>query len=90
MAVSKPNDNNSQILILFDACREFDYKNTVVARVIHNYALIEKAKNITPGENQKPLKRITIENCGQLKGRTEKLPRSKCDSLYIYDEETKE
>lgn len=88
MAVTKPHDNNSQILILFAPCREFDHKNTVVARIIHNYALIEKAKDITPGENEKPLKRITIEDCGQLKG-DQKIRRANCDSLHIYDEEEK-
>ena len=46
--------------------KELDMHNTVVARVIHNYELIDQAKNIEAGEKNKPLKRITIVDCGEL------------------------
>lgn len=57
----------------------------MVARVIHNYALIEKAKDIQAGENGKPLTRITIEDSGELKDDA-KMAYEACDSMYIYEE----
>ena len=59
--------------------------NTVVARIIHGYDLIDQAKDIAPGENNKPLKRITIEDCGELKA-DDKMIKYDCDSLNIYRE----
>ena len=68
MANSGPNTNGSQFFICFGPTPHLNEKHTIFGRVIHNYALIEKIENNPSGAQDKPLKQVTVVDCGELKG----------------------
>jgi len=67
MANAGPNTNSSQFFILFAPQPSLDGKHTVFGRVIHNYGIIEKIEKNETGSQDKPLKQVTIVDCGEIK-----------------------
>ena len=66
MANSGPNTNGSQFFICFKATPHLNGKHTLFGRVINNYDIIEKIEANPTGAQDKPLRQVTIANCGEL------------------------
>lgn len=66
MANSGPNTNGSQFFICFAATPHLNGKHTIFGRVIHNYSMIEKIEANPTGAQDKPLRQVTIVDCGEL------------------------
>jgi len=83
MANSGPNTNGSQFFICFGPTSHLDGKHTLYGRVISNYDFIEKIENNPSGAQDKPLKQVTVADCGELTG-DDKLSADKADFLSSY------
>lgn len=68
MANAGPNTNGSQFFICFAATPHLDRKHTVFGRVIHGYSICEQVESLETITNDKPVRDITIKECGELKG----------------------
>ena len=68
MANSGPNTNGSQFFICFGAAPHLDRKHTVFGRVIHGWDICAKVEQLETGENDRPIRDVTIVACGELKG----------------------
>ena len=66
MANSGPDTNSSQFFICFKDTPHLNDKHTCFGRVIHNYSLIEKIEENPTGAQDKPLRPVTIVDCGEL------------------------
>ena len=84
MANAGPNTNGSQFFICFTATPHLDKKHTIYGRVIHNYSFIEAIEANETGAQDKPLKPVTVVDCGELLG-DEKMAAEDCDFLNHYN-----
>jgi cyclophilin family peptidyl-prolyl cis-trans isomerase len=84
MANAGPNTNGSQFFICFTQTPHLDEKHTIFGRIIHNYSLIEVIENNESGAQDKPLKNVTVVDCGELKG-DDKLTADKADFLESFN-----
>ncbi|KAJ8944397.1 hypothetical protein NQ318_023170 [Aromia moschata] len=66
MANTGPNTNHSQFYITTVPCPHLDDINVIVGRVVKGLNILVEMADI-PRENDKPLEKIWIENCGQYK-----------------------
>lgn len=85
MANSGPNTNGSQFFICFTTTPHLDEKHTIFGRIIHNYNIVEIVESNPSGSQDKPLKTVTIADCGELKG-DDKLTADKANFLDNYAE----
>lgn len=83
MANAGPNTNGSQFFICYGATPHLDKKHTIYGRVIHNYAMCEKAENNACAPGDKPIKPVAIADCGELTG-DHKMKEEACDFLSHY------
>ena len=83
MANSGPNTNGSQFFITFKEMNNLNEKHTVFGRVISGWDIFEKVQDLKTGPKDVPLKPVTIQECGELKG-SEKLSKEKADFLQNY------
>lgn len=84
MANAGPDTNGSQFFICFTATPHLDEKHTIFGRVISNYRVVEMMENNESGQNDKPVKAVTIADCGELTG-DDKLSADKADFLHNFD-----
>jgi len=80
MANAGPNTNGSQFFICFGATPHLNNKHTIFGRVIHNYAFVEKVENNKTAPGDKPIKEITVVDCGELKD-ADKMAEEACDFI---------
>ncbi|CAI2366731.1 unnamed protein product [Moneuplotes crassus] len=66
MANSGPNTNGSQFFITFKKTSWLDGKHTVFGRVIQGFEHVKEIEKIETGENDYPLTKVFIKDCGQL------------------------
>ena len=83
MANAGANTNGSQFFICFKSTPHLNQKHTIFGRVIHNYAFVEQIEANESGAQDKPLKAVTIVDCGELKG-DEKLTAASADFISSY------
>jgi len=83
MANSGPDTNGSQFFICFGPTPHLNEKHTIFGRVIKNYGLIEKIEENPSGAQDKPLKQVTIVDCGELLG-DDKIKADDADFLPSY------
>jgi len=83
MANAGPNTNGSQFFICFGATPHLNNKHTIYGRVIHNYSFIEKVENNKTAPGDKPIKDVTIVDCGELLN-DDKMQEDACDFLSHY------
>lgn len=67
MANSGPNTNGSQFFITFAPTNWLDNKHVVFGKVEDGYPICKKIENLPKGANDKPLKKVTIVDCGEVK-----------------------
>ena len=60
------NKNNSKFLITLKHIPWFDGKHVVFGQVIKGMEIIKQIEDIETDNDDKPLKRITIINCGEI------------------------
>jgi len=84
MANAGPDTNGSQFFICFGPTPHLNGKHTIYGRVIHNYGMIEKVEANETGAQDKPLRNVTIVDCGELTGE-DKMAEDACDFLAHYD-----
>lgn len=84
MANAGKDTNGSQFFICFGATPHLNKKHTIFGRVIHNYSMIEKVEQNKTGASDKPIKPVTIVDCGELKD-AEKMAAEDCDFLASYN-----
>lgn len=84
MANAGPDTNGSQFFICYGATPHLNEKHTVYGRVIHNYALCEKAEAIKTGAQDVPSVPVQIVDCGELTG-DDKMKADECDFLSSYE-----
>lgn len=84
MANAGPDTNGSQFFICFTQTPHLDEKHTIFGRVIHNYELVEVIESNPTGAQDKPLKNVTIVDCGELTGE-DKLTAEKANFLHNFD-----
>ena len=91
MANSGPDTNGSQFFICFGPTPHLNEKHTIFGRIISGYDIVEKIEATPTAEQDKPIKQVTIVNCGELPN-NDKLDIGTADFLlsYIEDEETEE
>lgn len=89
MANSGVNTNGSQFFICFGATPHLNEKHTIFGRVIDNYNYVETMENNPSGSQDKPLKQVTIVECGELKD-GDKLQADACNFLKHYTGEDAE
>ena len=68
MANSGPDTNGSQFFICFKDTPHLNKKHTIFGRVIHNYEHVDAVMKNPSGAQDKPLKQVTIVDCGELTG----------------------
>jgi len=68
MANSGPNTNGSQFFICFGPTPHLDLKHTIFGRIIKGYDFIDKVEANPSDGGDKPLKGVTVVDCGELKG----------------------
>ena len=85
MANAGPNTNGSQFFICFGVTPHLNEKHTIFGRVISNYSILEKVEANPTGAQDKPLKQVTIIDCGELIG-DQKLTAENADFLPSYTE----
>lgn len=83
MANAGANTNGSQFFLCFGATPHLNNKHTIFGRVIHNYDMVEAVEANPTGAQDKPLKPVTIVDCGELKGE-DLLSAEQCDFLASY------
>jgi cyclophilin family peptidyl-prolyl cis-trans isomerase len=83
MANAGPNTNGSQFFICFGPTPHLNEKHTIFGRVIHNYAMVEKIEGNKTAPGDKPIRDVTIVDCGELKD-AEKMQADDCDFLSHY------
>lgn len=83
MANSGANTNGSQFFICFGPTPHLNEKHTIFARVISNYVAVDKVESGPTGANDKPVKQVTIVDCGELLG-DQKLTTSNAEFLPNY------
>ena len=84
MANAGKDTNGSQFFICYGPTPHLNEKHTIFGRVIHNYSICEKAENNKTGAQDKPIKPVTIVDCGELLG-DEKMAAEDCDFLSNYN-----
>ena len=85
MANAGPNTNGSQFFICYGPTPHLNGKHTIFGRVIHNYAMCEKAEGVEKDAQDKPLKPVQIVDCGELLGEN-KMAAQDCDFLSTYSQ----
>ena len=85
MANAGVDTNGSQFFICFGPTSHLNEKHTIFGRVIDNYELVKFIENNPSGAQDKPLKQVTIIDCGELTG-DDKLTAEKADYLPSYSE----
>lgn len=83
MANAGPNTNGSQFFICFGATPHLNEKHTIYGRVISGYDFVEKVENNPTAPGDKPVKQVTIVDCGELTP-NDKLTEAAAESLSIY------
>lgn len=66
MANAGPNTNGSQFFICFGPTPHLNEKHTIYGRVIHGYDVVEKIEMNPTAPGDKPLKQVTVVDCGEL------------------------
>mmetsp|Transcript_35620 Transcript_35620/g.54465 ORF Transcript_35620/g.54465 Transcript_35620/m.54465 type:complete len:301 (-) Transcript_35620:14-916(-) len=84
MANAGPNTNGSQFFLTFCPVPHLNDKHTVFGRVISGYELMEVVEDNKTGAQDKPLRPVTIVDCGELKGE-EKMTRESAPFISQYD-----
>jgi cyclophilin family peptidyl-prolyl cis-trans isomerase len=84
MANAGKDTNGSQFFICFGATPHLNKKHTIFGRVIHNYNMIERVEQNKTGASDKPIKPVTIVDCGELKD-DDKMAAGDCDFLASYN-----
>lgn len=84
MANAGPDTNGSQFFICFKDTPHLNNKHTIFGRVIAGYDIVEKMEANPTGAQDKPLKTVTIVDCGELTG-DDKLSEDKADFLSNFD-----
>jgi cyclophilin family peptidyl-prolyl cis-trans isomerase len=64
MANSGKNTNGSQFFITTNKTPHLDNKHVVFGKIITGFHIIDKLNKIKTDENDKPIKNVTIINCG--------------------------
>lgn len=85
MANAGANTNGSQFFICFGPTSHLNEKHTIYGRVIHNYAYVSRVENNESGAQDRPLKAVTIADCGELLG-DDKLTAENADFLSSFSE----
>ena len=67
MANAGPNTNGSQFFVTFAPTHCLDNKHVVFGRVESGYEICKKIENLPKAANDKPLKRVAIVDCGEVK-----------------------
>lgn len=67
MANAGPNTNGSQFFITYAATSWLNNKHVVFGRVESGYDICQKVEKLKKGPNDKPLQRVTIVACGEVK-----------------------
>ena len=68
MANAGKDTNGSQFFICFGATPHLDKKHVIFGRIILGYEFVEKVEQNPVGAQDKPLKQVTIIDCGELLG----------------------
>ena len=68
MANAGPNTNGSQFFLCFGPTPHLNEKHTIFGRVISNYATVEKIEGLETGAQDKPVRPVTVVDCGELLG----------------------
>jgi len=66
MANAGANTNGSQFFICFASTPHLNNKHTIFGRVVQNYKFIEKIENNKTAPGDKPIRDVTIRDCGEL------------------------
>mmetsp|Transcript_3679 Transcript_3679/g.6260 ORF Transcript_3679/g.6260 Transcript_3679/m.6260 type:complete len:244 (-) Transcript_3679:103-834(-) len=83
MANAGENTNGSQFFICFGATPHLNEKHTIFGRVIKGYEFVEKVEQNPTGAQDKPLRAVTIVDCGELTG-ADKLDGNSASNLMNY------
>ena len=83
MANAGPNTNGSQFFICFGPTPHLNNKHTIFGRVISGYSFVQKMEDNPTGAQDRPLKQLTVVDCGQLHG-DQKLTSSNAEDLPNY------
>lgn len=83
MANAGPNTNGSQFFICFGPTPHLNQKHTIYGRVISGYDMVEKIESNPTAPGDKPIKQVTVVNCGEL-APNDKLTAATAESLKIY------
>lgn len=84
MANAGKDTNGSQFFICYGPTPHLNKKHTIFGRVIHGYSICEAAEENKTGAQDKPIKPVTIVDCGELLGE-EKMAAEDCDFLSNYN-----
>ena len=68
MANAGPDTNGSQFFICFGPTPHLNGKHTVFGRVIKGYDFVEKMEANPTAPGDKPIKGVTVVDCGELTG----------------------
>lgn len=68
MANAGPDTNGSQFFICFGATPHLNGKHTVFGRVIKGYDFVDKMEANPTANGDKPIKTVTVVDCGELTG----------------------
>lgn len=68
MANAGPDTNGSQFFICFGPTPHLNGKHTVFGRVIEGYDFVEKIEANPTAPGDKPIKAVTVVDCGELTG----------------------